>query len=706
MILNSTLRQSLAFVVLLGLLSVVQASGGGHTAAVDSRRILLADGEPGNWMSHGRTYDEQRYSPLIEITEKNIDRLGLDWSYEFDTRRGLEATPLVVDGVMYVTGSWSRVYALDAATGALIWEYDPRVAPEWAVNACCDVVNRGVAVWKGAIYVGTLDGRLLALDAANGALLWSVQTTPTDKPYTITGAPRVVKGKVIIGNGGAEMGVRGFVSAYNASDGELIWRFYTVPGDPGKPFESPALEMAAKTWSGGQWWKHGGGGTVWDSMAYDADLDFLYVGVGNGSPWSRRLRSPDGGDNLFLSSIVAVRPDTGEYVWHYQTSPGDSWDYTATQHMILADIKLAGKRRKVIMQAPKNGFFYVLDRETGEFISGKPFVPVNWATHIDPESGRAMVKPEAYYGSSIFEGRPGPFGAHTWQPMSYNPEAGLVYIPAMDNRFPYKVDDNFEFQPFGVNVGIDGAAAAWPVDMAARETIRKSMKGLLIAWDPQKQAPAWTVEHATPWNGGVLSTAANLLFQGNGEGNLVSYRADTGKALWSFSAQTGIIAAPISYQVGGDQYIAVLAGWGGTLPLVQGGAVTTAANRNVSRILAFKLEGTKALPAAQFSEKTIDPPANTASAEEIARGRVLYHRTCFACHGDTAVSGGVLPDLRYTDKATHKLWDEIVLGGLFKSAGMVSFAEILSKDDSHAIEAYVIKRAHDAQTQLHSGNQQ
>jgi PQQ-dependent dehydrogenase (methanol/ethanol family) len=673
------------------------ASPDSGPAQVDTRRLLAADTEPGNWMAHGRTYDEQRYSPLTRINVDNVDKLGLGWHYDLPTRRGLEATPIVVDGIMYVTGSWSRVYALDAASGRLLWEHDPKVPPATGANACCDVVNRGVAVWKGRVYVGTLDGRLMALDAGDGSVLWSVQTTPTDRPYTITGAPRIVKDKVIIGNGGAELGVRGFVSAYDVEDGDLVWRFYTVPGDPANPAESPALKMAAGTWSGGEWWKHGGGGTVWDSMAYDPELDLLYVGVGNGSPWSRRLRSPGGGDNLFLSSIVALRPDTGDYVWHYQTSPGDSWDYTATQHMILADLEIAGKQRKVIMQAPKNGFFFVLDRETGKFISGEPFVPVNWATHIDPETGRAAVVPDAYYGSEkVFLARPGPFGAHTWHPMSYNRDSGLVYIPALDSGFPYKIDEDFEFLDIGVNVGVDGVAAAWPEDPAIRKQLRKDMRGLLIAWDPVQQKPAWQIEHRNAWNGGVLSTAANLLFQGNGEGRLVAYRADTGSELWSFYAQTGIVAAPMTYSVKGEQYVAVLAGWGGTLPLVQGGAVTEAANRNVSRVLAFKLGGSGELPTLPHQPRALDPPPQTASEEQIQRGMALYHRTCFACHGDTAVSGGVIPDLRYTSKGTHEVWDEIVLEGLLENAGMVSFAEILSPQDSRDIQAYVVKRAHDA----------
>lgn len=673
-------------------------------ADVNGPRILAADDEPGNWMSHGRTYDEQRYSPLTDIDEDNVERLGLHWSYDFETKRGLEATPLIVDGVMFVTSSWSRVYALDAVSGKLLWEHDPKVPPEWAVNACCGVVNRGAAIWQGVVYVGTLDGRLIALDAKNGTLKWSVQTTPTDKPYTITGAPRVVKGKVIIGNGGAEMGVRGFVSAYSANDGELLWRFYTVPGNPDLPSESAALELAKKTWIGGKWWEHGGGGTVWDSMSYDAELDLLYIGVGNGSPWSRRLRSPGGGDNLFLSSIVALKPDTGEYVWHYQTSPGDSWDFTATQQMILADIKIKGEDRKVIMQAPKNGFFYVLDRQTGEFLSAEPFVNVNWATGVDPVSGRPNIVPEAFYSDTVFESRPSPFGAHTWHSMSYNRDTGLVYIPAMDISFPHKLDPNFEFLDIGVNVGIDGVTAAWPTDPAIRKQIRESMKGFLIAWDPIKQKPAWVVEHKTSWNGGVVSTAANLLFQGNGEGELVAYRADSGKALWSFDAQTGIVAAPISYKVGDDQYVAVLAGWGGTMPLIQGGAVTEAANQNVSRILVFKLDGKSTLPPLQLVEKKLDPPPLTASSEQIQNGMAVYHRTCFACHGDTAVGGGVVPDLRYTQKATHAVWDKIVLDGLFSAGGMVGFSKILSPADSKAIQAYVIKRAHDAKVEAQTAN--
>ena len=338
-------------------------------AAIDAARLTAADKEAGNWMSYGRTYDEQRFSPLQQVTAGNVAQLGLAWHYDLDAvHRAQESTPLVIDGVMYVTTAWSKVVALDARTGKELWRYDPKVPGEWGVNACCDVVNRGVAAWKGKLYLGTLDGRLVALDAATGKPAWEVLTVDRAYRYTITGAPRVIKDKVIIGNGGAEFGVRGYVSAYDADTGKLVWRFYTVPGDPTKPFESPALEKAAKTWNG-QWWKEGGGGTVWDSVAYDPKLDLLYIGTGNGAPWNRASRSPGGGDNLYLSSIMALKADTGEYVWHYQTTPGETWDFTATQHLILADITIDGRARQVIMQAPKNGFFYVLDRATGELIS-------------------------------------------------------------------------------------------------------------------------------------------------------------------------------------------------------------------------------------------------------------------------------------------------------------------------------------------------
>lgn len=672
-------------------------------AAVDGTRIIAADREPGNWMSTGRSYDEQRFSPLKQLNEQNVSQLGLDWHFDFPTNRGIEATPIVVDGVMYVTGSWSMVFALDARTGEMLWQYDPQVPPDWAVNTCCDVVNRGVAVWQGKVFSGTLDGRLIALNAADGSLAWEVQTTDKSRPYSITGAPRIVKGKVMIGNGGGELGVRGYVSAYDVNSGAMAWRFYTVPGDPAQPFENPITKKTVKTWGGGKWWEVGGGGTVWDSMAYDPELDLLYIGVGNGSPWNRQIRSPAGGDNLFLSSIVALRPDSGEYVWHYQTTPGESWDYTATQHMILADIEIDGKPRKVIMQAPKNGFFYVLDRATGEFISAEKYTVATWASHIDPQTGRPVENPEARYT----DGKPHlvsphPLGGHNWHPMSYNPQTGLVYIPAQENGMAYMHDADFQYKTKGWNVGVNIAAAGLPENNPdMRAAIMPTLRGHLSAWDPVAQREVWRVQHPNMWNGGTLSTAGNLVFQGNADGELVAYRATNGDKLWSANAHTGIVAAPISYAIDGEQYIAVAAGWGGAGALTLGEVLTdakvkTAPRANNSRVLVYKLNSNKVLPTTVIAKREMPtPPAVIDDAELITQGHALYMANCHMCHGDRAISASSVPDLRYLSEEKHLLWDGIVLGGALKDKGMVGFWDRLSKQESDAIHAYVIKQAHD-----------
>ena len=523
-----------------------QAAGAAVAARVDDARIRNADRESGNWMSYGRTYDEQRYSPLDRIGAANVGTLGLAWYYDLDTAaRAQESTPLVIDGVMYVTSAWSKVFALDAATGRELWRYDPKVPGAAGINACCDVVNRGVAAWEGRLYLGTLDGRLVAIDAETGKPAWEVMTVEPGSRYTITGAPRVVKGKVIIGNGGGEMGVRGYVTAYDAATGQQVWRFYTVPGDPSKPFENPALELAAKTWKG-EWWKLGGGGTVWDSMAYDPDLDLLYIGTGNGSPWNRAIRSPGGGDNLFISSIVALKPESGEYVWHYQTTPGDTWDYTAAQHMILADLTIEGRARKVIMQAPKNGFFYVLDRATGELISASAFATMNWAKGIDMKTGRPIETAEARYGETgrPFIAQPGPGGAHSWQPMSYSPRTGLVYFPVMEAVFPYFPDKDFRKRTLAWNTGVDFNAGSLPTDQGILDQIKAGLKGHLVAWDPVGQREVWRVQHEHPWNGGALSTAGDVVFHGDALGEFAAYDARTGAKLWSVATGTGILAPP------------------------------------------------------------------------------------------------------------------------------------------------------------------
>jgi quinohemoprotein ethanol dehydrogenase len=662
---------------------------------VNGARIVNADREPGNWMSHGRTYSEQRFSPLKDINDQNAGGLGLAWSFDLDTRRGQEATPIVVDGVMYFSTAWSKVVALNAATGARLWSYDPKVPPETAVNACCDVVNRGVAVWGGKVFIATLDGRLVALDAATGKPVWEKLTIDRKFRYTITGAPRVAKGKVFIGNGGGEMGVRGYVSAYDAETGDLVWRFYTVPGDPSKPFESPILAKAAKTWTG-EWWKFGGGGTVWDSIVYDPELDQLYIGVGNGGPWDQRTRSPRGGDNLLTCSIVALKPDTGEYVWHYQENPGDSWDYDSDEDMILAVLTIDGQPRRVLLHAPKNGFFYVIDRAGGALISAKPFTQVNWASGVDMKTGRPIETSIARYpGSNPAPIVPGPLGAHSWHSMSYSPLTGLVYIPVLDSGFLYKSEAHFKQSTLAANDAIDFVAAGMPQDPKIKKAILEGVKGRLVAWDPIQQKQVWEVVRLSPWNGGVLSTAGNLVFEGTADGNFEAYRAGTGEKIWSAFAQTGVIAAPITYSVNGEQYVAVLVGWGGVFPLATGEiALKTRPLPNIGRMLAFKLGGKASLPPPpEVQYPVLNPPPSTASSTTVKKGERLYQTYCGACHGDVAVSGRVLPDLRYSSTLTNDLWFNIVLGGALQANGMVSFAKELSREDAAAIRAYVIFRA-------------
>ncbi|WAC22698.1 PQQ-dependent dehydrogenase, methanol/ethanol family [Blastomonas sp. SL216] len=671
-----------------------------NTTGIDGARIIKADGS--EWLSYGRTYDEQRFSPLDQINTGNVGELGLAWSADLDTARGQEATPLVIDGKIYVTTAWSKVKAYDATTGKPLWDYDPKVPGETGVKACCDVVNRGLAAWGNMLFLGTLDGRLIALDRGTGREIWSKVTVDQDKSYTITGAPRVIDGMVIIGNGGAEFGVRGYVAAYDAATGKQLWKFYTVPDRPGAN-EAEHLKAAETSWKG-EYWNIGGGGTVWDAMAYDPELGLLYVGVGNGSPWNQAYRSPGGGDNLYLSSIVAIKVKTGEYAWHYQTTPGETWDYTATQHIMLADLDIGGKTRKVLMQAPKNGFFYVIDRATGEFISANNFVPVNWATGVDPKTGRPIENPAARVDKTgkPFIVSPGPLGAHNWHPMAYDAKQKLVFIPAQITSYPYIPAAGWKPSKLGFNVGMDTASNAMPADNAVREAAKKATKGVLIAWDPVAQKERWRVTLGGPWNGGVLATAGGLVFQGNAMGNFVAYDSGTGKNLWSFEAQTGVVAAPMTYSVDGQQYVAVLAGWGGAWPITAGVLSDMSGPvRNISRLLVFKLGGKAKLPAMPAADDLpLDPPGLTAAADVVQGGAVLYGRYCTVCHGDAAVQasarGGIIPDLRYSGTlASAENWQMIVHDGALKDNGMVSFATVMTKPQIDSIRHYVIARANE-----------
>ena len=674
-------------------------------AVVNAARITAADSEPGNWMTYGRTYDEQRFSPLQRINAQNVSQLKLAWHYDLDAaHRVQESTPIVVDGVMYLTSAWSKVFALDPATGKELWVFDPAVPGTSGVRGCCDVANRGVAVWNGKAYVGTFDGRLVALDAATGKPAWSVSTidNPDADPqsYTITGAPRIVKGKVIIGNAGGEYKARGYITAYDAETGKKVWRFYTVPGAPGKTdgaASDDVLESKARpTWSG-EFWKLGGGGTTWDGMAYDPKLDLLYFGTDNGEPWNHAVRG--GGDNLFTASIVAVRPDTGQYVWHFQNTPGESWDFSAVQQMTLADLTIDGKVRRVIMQAPKNGYFYVLDRATGEFISAQPFTQTNWATGLDPKTGRPVENPQARYGETgkPWTAQPGPSGGHSWPAMSYDPLTHLVYIPVIDGGFVFIGDRNFKPKTQGWNTAVDFNSGSLPEDPQIVAQIKTTLKGHLSAWDPVAQKQVWSVPYDTSWNGGVVSTAGNLVFQGTSMGEFAAFQADDGKRLWSTQTHTGIVAPPITYEANGEQYVVVEIGWGGAFGLAAGQLAHDAQPNegNIPRVLAFKLNGTDTMPAAPPApDLKLAPPPNKVSAKLVAQGKLRYHTYCSMCHGDSAFSGGVLPDLRYSVALSDAgVWQSIVHDGLRSANGMVSFSGEMSKDEIETIRSYVIYRA-------------
>ena len=667
-------------------ISFCALAGCSHRATeVDDAALRTADGDSADWLTYGRTYSEQRFSPLKEIDEQSVGKLGLAWSYDLETLRGVEATPLAKDGVLYATSAWSLVYAFDAKTGNLLWKYDPQVPKDHAKYVCCDVVNRGVALYKGRVYVGTLDGRLIALDAKTGAPVWDVQTTPKDGSYAITGAPRIAKGRVLIGNAGSEYPVRGYLSAYDAATGTLAWRTYTVPGDPSKPFESDAMKRAASTWAG-EWWKAGGGGTAWDAIVYDPELDQVYFGTGNGSPWYDRIRSA--GDNLYIASIVAVRADTGEQVWAYQTTPGDNWDYDATQPLMLATLSFDGAQRRVVMQANKNGFFYVIDRETGKLVSAKPYAPVNWATGID-SNGRPIENAEARKFKEAALVQPSAEGAHNWNPMSFSPMTGLVYLPVLYDTSMHAVIPNWKINLHDQTTGYDRAYHGKVRD----EYLKMKSSGRLLAWDPVAQKEAWHADMPDPKSGGTLATAGDLVFQGRSDGKLIAYRATDGKSLWEFDAGVGIAAPPMTYSVDGVQYISVVSGWGG--PQVLGNRPPGHGNVGSGKLMTFKLGATGTMPPYQRAVKPGPMPTFklAATPAEVEQGRVLFANFCSRCHGGDVVSGGSVPDLRYIDDSTHAMFEDIVLGGARREYGMPSFMGDITPAQVRLIHAYILDRA-------------
>ena len=693
------------------------ASGAGaHSAGnIDAARLRAADAEPGQWMAMGRTYKGERFSPLAQVNDTNATRLGFAWEYEARSHRGRvehgqESSPIVVDGVLYASGPWGTVFAVDARTGAQRWRYDPEVDGSYNRRACCDVVSRGLAVWQGRVYVATLDGFMVALDAATGQEVWRQDTfiDRDSRSYTITGAPQVAGGVVVVGNSGGDFGVRGYVTAYDLETGAQRWRFFTVPGDPAKgPPENAAMAAAQKTWGPNTDWASGLGGTVWGEMAYDPELNLLYVGTGNSTPYAGWYRDDSRGDNLYLVSILAINPDNGELKWHYQQVPWELWDYTASSNMIMADLTIGGVPRKVIMQAPKNGVYYVLDRATGEFISGKPFVYVNWMTGFDAK-GRPTINPAAVYDKAPAVIFPSQAGGHNWNPMAYSPVTGLAYIPARQQGMIMSNVPSYQWTKGRGNTGARGMLgpdpARLPPELAAvvKDAMRKdptmpspATQEWLMAWDPVTQTEKWRVPtgNETASAGGVLVTAGNLVVQGTYSGHLVVYRADNGARLHDLEVGTAIMAAPIAYELDGEQYIAVMAGLGGAgNSVVNNRSAASHTYQNYGRILAFKLGGGAVpLPPKRVPGTTPEPPPLPFYTDALAdRGAPLFGRTCGACHagrGEGRLSS--YPDLHRLTPAVHAAFDSIVLGGALKANGMASFADVLTPDDVRAIHAYL-----------------
>jgi len=654
----------------------------GHAAqpvtppAVDEQAIGLFRQDASQWLSNGRTHAEQRYSPLRQVDVRNITRLGLAWEASLEESMfGIESTPLVVNGVLYTTSSYSRVFAFNARTGVALWSFDPKVARDRIRYGCCFPVSRGVAAWKDRIFVAAYDGRLIALDAASGSRIWEVNTTGDTLSYTITGAPRVFDGKVIIGNAGADLGTRGFFSAYDADTGKLAWRFYVVPGDPTRDAEPPELAFRLSSWGKERDWSKAADGNPWDSFSYDPETKLVYVGTGNGG-WLDQPQNLGKGDQLFVCSILAVHVGSGRLAWYYQTTPGDMWDYDATQNMVLADLEIDGRTRKVLMQASKNGFYYVLDRVTGELLSATPYVHVNWTTGIDPTTGRPQPDPSAVYIKQARHIFPGANGGHNWPGMAFDPERGRAYIPARDSGFLYSLSVPTWYEQAN---GLDELRHQGPAPPE---------HGALLAWDPIRGRPAWQVSLPTLGNGGILATAGGWVAQGTQDGYLRFYSSDDGHLLHQVFTGTGIVAPPITYAVNGTQYIAFEVGWSGfnsnPLPTTPPDPYV-----NDARLIVLKLDGSKVSVATRVPRPPLLAIATPQDPKRVMQGAGIYLTYCAICHGHVGEQT-LVPDLRRMSEASYGNFDSIVLGGMLKSGGMASFADVLHPADTAAIRAFIV----------------
>ncbi len=664
------------------------------TVVNDASLAEVGDGR--NWLAFGRNYSEQRYSPLDQVNRDTVKRLGLDWFLELPDDNTLNGTPLVVDGVLYFTGSFSRTRAVDAKTGKLLWEFDPKSIEHAGdrLRVMWDI-SRGLAYWNGKVIIATIDGRLIGLDAKTGAKIWEVQTTDPKTPLYITGAPKAFRGKVIIGNGGTEISAaRGFLTAYDADTGAFAWRFWVVPGNPADGFEDETMEMAAKTWTG-EWWKVGGGGNTWHGITYDPEFNQVLIGTGNGSPWNRKIRSPGGGDNLFLCSIVALDADTGKYKWHYQTVPGETWDYNSSMDIVLADLEIGGAKRKVLMHAPKNGFFYVIDRSDGTLLSAEKIAKVTWASHVDLKTGRPVEIPGSRYEDGEAEVWPSPFGAHSWHAMSYNPRTGLVYIPMIEMAGVFK-DTGIDLKRWTspdrrVDPGVAFADADTPADASTAS---------LLAWDPVGKRKAWEIALPPNWNPGTMTTAGDLVFEGRADGVFLAYDAYTGAELWSANLGVGLSAPPITYTVDGVQHVSILAGWGGAGLL----AGTLAAQHGWQykaqprRLYTFTLDGRLPMPPSPgpLPARPTDDPAFVVDAAKAELGKATFSRSCASCHGGGVVSGGTAPDLRASAiPLTLGAFKEVVVAGERVPKGMPRFGEL---DEAQLVQLmhYIRQRARES----------
>jgi quinohemoprotein ethanol dehydrogenase len=678
------------FLASLGLFFLTTCANETQPLVVDDVAIADED-QTANWLAYGRTHNERRFSPAADIHTANVADLRVDWFMDLPDDVGLVSTPLVVDGILYFTGTMNVVRAVDATTGELIWTFDPKVGEHIAGKRQVGWVhNRGLSFYEGKVFTATWDGRLIALDAATGTEIWTAVTFDPARSLYITGAPKAFQGKVLIGNGGTEDGpTRGFVTAYDADTGEEAWKFYIVPGDPAAGFENEAMEMAAETWTG-EWWKHGGGGNAWHGFTYDADLGVLYIGTGNGSPWNRKIRSPEGGDNLFLCSIVALNPHTGEYLWHYQTTPGESWDYNSNMDIVLADLTIEGEPVKAILHAPKNGFFYVINRETGKLISAEPFVETTWATHVDLATGKPVETENARYENGPVDITPNPWGAHTWHAMSYNPQTGLVYIPTLHQAVKFS-DEGYDLANWQTEDFVGGIG----VSMAAADQEPRDYPASLQAWDPVKQEVVWSVPQDNFWNAGTLTTAGNLVFQGRSDGKFLAYNAETGETLWTFDAGLGISAPPITYTLEGKQYLALLVGFGGGYS--RGGPAASLGwsyRTHTRRLIVFSLDGQAELPALpppHYPKPIVDPQFEIDEAVAL-QGADLYW-SCFNCHGDGMYGGGMAPDLRASPIPLGKaVFAEVVRDGSKKDRGMPAFPA-MTDEELEALRHFIRLRA-------------